>query len=75
MAKFRDKVASWSRNGVGLVLTALAYRVYILPTLSFIAQLHPPPPEWARTEAAALRALVKGPRCWARPTDLHQLHA
>ncbi len=55
-------------------MTALAYRVYILFTLGFIAQLHPPPPDWTRAEAASLRALVKGPRCWARPNDLHQLH-
>jgi hypothetical protein len=67
------QVTSWN-TGAGLALTALTYGVYILPTLGFIAQFHPPPPDWARTEAASQWILVKGPRHWARPSDLQQFH-
>lgn len=48
-----------------------AYRVYILPVVSFVAQLDDPPEGWSQTEVFAFQQLMPGPFCWI-PKQLAQ---
>ncbi len=52
-------------TGAGLHLTTLAYAVYILPVVLFVAQLDVPP--------NALRKLFPGPGRWFRTADMVHL--
>ena len=47
--------------------------VHILPTMSFVAQLEPPPPEVLRQTEAMLRKVGYGPGNWCQTADLHHL--
>jgi hypothetical protein len=59
--------------GLGLYFSTLAYSVYILPVLSFLAQFRAPSEEALRAEEEALRAMVPGPFNWCLTTDLFAL--
>ena len=41
-AKYLERASIWGKLGLGLQLATLAYRVYILPVLSFLAQFREP---------------------------------
>ena len=73
LEKFAARARAWGAVGGGLLLTSLAYAVYILPVISFLLQLDGLPEAWGRAEAAAFRALVPGPGEWCGPEDLRSL--
>ena len=73
LAKFRQRAREWGRAGAGLALTSLAYSVYILPVVLFVAQLDAPPPHWPSVERAALRNLLPGPAAWFTPAVVRGL--
>ena len=50
----------------------VAYAVYVLPILGFIAQLATPPEETYKLESKALRIMVPGPYRLALDEDLQQ---
>ncbi len=51
LKKFTHRVNLWSQTDGGSLLAVLAYKVYILPVLHFVAQLEDPPPGLARPRA------------------------
>ncbi|CAK0835735.1 unnamed protein product [Prorocentrum cordatum] len=73
LKKFLERVRDWGAAGGGLLLTALAYSVYIIPVIAFLLQLDNLPPAWGQTEAPALRTLVPGLEFWCIPADLRNL--
>ena len=84
LAKYRQRAKDWGAAGGGLALSTLAYAVYILPVILFVAQLDGLPPGWPSAEKAALRPAswfsvdaVRGLRCLGFPkgfADLSILH-
>jgi hypothetical protein len=51
----------------------MAYKVYILPVLSFLVQFRTPDKEVLEAEEAALRMMTPGPYRWCLPADLYTL--
>ena len=72
-AKFLKRCRIWGNQGTGLQLQTLAYNTFILPTLTYIAQLEDPPSETLQAEAQGLKLMIKGPHRWALPPDLWRL--
>ena len=64
LAKYRQRAKDWGAAAGGLALSTLAYAVYILPVILFVAQLDRLPPNWASVEQAAVRNLLPGPASW-----------
>jgi hypothetical protein len=73
LAKFASRAEEWGMTGAGLHLTTLAYAVYILPVVLFVAQLDAPPENWGDFETKALRKLLPGPGHWFRTADVRHL--
>jgi hypothetical protein len=71
--KFLSRARDWGRVGLGLYFSTLAYSVYILPVLSFLAQFRAPSEEVLRAEEEALRGMVPGPFNWCLTNDLFAL--
>jgi len=61
LRKFHSRATAWGQSGGGLHLTAVAYAVYVMPVLQFVAQLEPPPQDWQHQETAAFRKLIPSP--------------
>ena len=72
-AKFRERAKLWQRVGCGPFQTILAYRIYIMPLLCFLAQLLNPPSNWDEIEHRVCTTLFPGPRCWTSPRMLRNL--
>jgi len=73
LGKAEKKADVWREVGCSLMYTVLLYNIYILPTLSFVIQLSPPPPSWEEDERRILRRLIRGPWCWALPREFRNL--
>ena len=58
---------------MGLQFATLAYSTYVLPIISFVAQICPMPPEAVEVETNALRYKTPGPFRWCLPADLFNL--
>jgi len=71
--KAMKKVMLWREVGCSLYCTTLLYNIYILPTLSFVAQLLNVPDTWEKVEDTFCRKLIRGPAKWASPKDFRQL--
>ena len=71
--KARSRCKQWSQQPLGAQLAAFAYKVYVVSTLGFVAQLESLPVDVQRTEAGLLRTMVPGPRGWCSVDDLHRL--
>ena len=69
---FLQRAKDWSYTGCGLVLTLVAYSVYILPVMLFVTQLDSPPSSWEAVEKTAIRRLLPGPGNWC---DVEALRA
>ena len=67
LQKYISRARRWRAVGGGMLITILAYRVYIFPVLCFLMQLDRLPPDWAEYEQKACALLFPGPRCWASP--------
>ena len=61
MRKYLERSSFWGQAGGGLHVAALAYSVYVLPVLSFVAQLEDLPPGWEDLEARCMKNLVRCP--------------
>ena len=73
LRKYQDTARLWGKLGLGLHMSTIAYSIYVLPILSFVAQLSVPPPEAFDVEGKALRAIIPGPFQWILPQDLFRL--
>jgi hypothetical protein len=63
----------WAGKGLGLQFSAMAYNMYAISVLAFLAQLEEPPAETYRIEERALLRTATGPANWASPEDLWHL--
>ena len=70
LKKFKDRVARWSGVGGGLQQAALAYNVFALSTLLYIAQLEPIPDFVIQEERKLVLSMFPGPGNWITPEDL-----
>ena len=73
MQKFKLRVGYWRAAKSGSSFAILAYRVYILPVLSFIIQMDGLPQNWSDLEAWALQQLLPGPFRWCPQFVAHHL--
>ena len=73
LRKFRERSRAWGEVGAGLLYTLTAYAVYVLPVLTYVAQLDSPPENWEQMEIEAVRRLIPGPAEWCLPEDLQCL--
>jgi hypothetical protein len=71
--KFEERSSMWTGEGLGLQYSAMAYNMYAISVLSFLAQLEEPPAETYRIEKRALFRAATGPASWASPEDLWHL--
>ena len=58
LRKFIRTATLWSQSALGLQFSIVAYSVYVLPILGFVAQLSAPPEEALQLESKALRIMV-----------------
>jgi len=72
LRKFSTAARDWGKLGLGLYYSSIAYSTYVLPILSFVAQLSAPPVEAIAAEEKALRDIIPGPYRWILPEDLYQ---
>ena len=73
LQKFKDRVALWEHQPLGLHWDARVYNMFMLPTLGYIAQLKVPP-EWMLQEIEdLLPRSAKGPKDWCSSHDLWHL--
>jgi hypothetical protein len=70
LRKYSSAAREWGKLGLGFYYSALAYTIYVLPILSFVAQLSNPPEEAYIAEGKALRDIIPGPFRWILPEDL-----
>ena len=75
LQKYLKAAKDWGALGLGLHLSTLAYGIYILPVLSFVAQLSNPPDKAWEIERKALSLMVPGGYKWILPEDLFRLKA
>ena len=73
LRKYRERVEIWRAIGAGLRLTVVAYRVYILSVLLFVAQLERVPEAALQAESRALLRLTPGPTDWMTAGPLKAL--
>lgn len=65
--RFREAVLQWAGAAPGLHLSILAYNVYALPKLQYVAQLLGTPPGWVALEKWAVQRMFPGPAGWLPP--------
>lgn len=70
LAKYRDRVQRWSKIGGGMQYNTMAYNVFALSTLLYIAQLENIPEFVAKAERTAVLSMYKGPGNWISPEDV-----
>jgi len=73
LKKFERAVDYWSSLRMGIFMNTLAFNIYIVTLLEYVAQLQEVTPEVVDKEKAALRKLAPGPGNWIMPTDLEHL--
>jgi len=67
--KYKDRARDWGKTGLGLYFASVAYSVYVLPILSFLAQFKIPSKEVYQAEEEALRSMIPGPYRWCSKND------
>ena len=73
MEKFIARAKVCGNIGGGKLNTIRAYNTYIIPVLSFVAQLENPPDRWPHYEMEACKLLFKGPTRWMSVNGLQNL--
>jgi len=73
LQKYHKRAQDWGKAGLGLQYATLAYTVYVLPVLSFLAQFKAPDEDVLQIEEKALGAMVPGPYKWCVKADLFTL--
>ena len=71
--KFLQRSQEWADLGLGMSHAAAAYSIYVLPVLTFIAQLCDPPEAVYDAEKTAIANLLPGPYEWCTAEDAFHL--
>ena len=71
--KMQERALVWKRIGGGMLVSVVAYRMYILPLAGFLAQLEELPSCWQHVEQRLMVTLFPGARGWATSGLLQQL--
>ena len=74
MQKYKERLGDWQWGELGLHQALAVYGTYILPVLTYVAQLEVPPPEALCLEDVAARKVAPGPAAWCSVKDLHHGH-
>ena len=69
VAKYRDRVARWSRMGGGMQYAALAYNVFAISTLLYVGRLEFLPSFVIDLERKLVLSMFPGPGNWIIPED------
>ena len=67
--KFLQRSQEWADLGLGMSYAAAAYAIYVLPVLTFIAQICDPPESTYKAEKTAIAKLLPGPFDWCSTED------
>ena len=67
---FHDRVRRWRNVGGGMQFATLAYNVFAVSVLSYIAQLEEVPRHVVESERARMLHMFPGPGTWIIPEDL-----
>jgi len=70
-AKYEQRLREWDWSAMGLQAALDVYNIYVLPVLTFVAQLSSPPEAVLSLERTAVRRVAPGPGEWCQPADLH----
>lgn len=73
LQKAKARVPSWPWTTLGLHYSATVYNTYVLPTLTFVAQLERPPLAAKRQEEDTLAKIAVGPNNWFQTKDMFLL--
>ncbi len=73
LKKYLRTAQQWGKVPMGLQFATVAYGVYILPILSYVAQLEAPPEHAFELEKKVLSIMVPGPYRWILDSDLFQI--
>ena len=58
--KYLQRLGEWPWSQMGLQPSIITYNAYILPVLTFVAQVEPPPADLHLYEEQALRQIAPG---------------
>ena len=72
-SKYLQRTQEWADLGLGMLHSAAAYAIYVLPVLTFLAQLSNPPEEVYEAEKIAIAKLLPGPTKWCELEDAFHL--
>ena len=73
LERYKDRVKRWSKVGGGMQLAALAYNIFALSTLLYVAQLEPIPNHVYELERENILKMFPGAGTWAICEDLWYL--
>jgi hypothetical protein len=73
LTKATARVRQWEWGQLGLFFATQVWNTYIIPILTFVAQLEQPPPGVAEAMHKMLRTAAHGPGNWFRPDDVLRL--
>jgi len=74
LSKYLQRAKEWGTVGLSLHYSVKIYNTYILPVLSFVAQLEEVPSTFDKVEKQAMAALIPGPNKWISPDAVKSLH-
>ena len=73
IAKFESRVSYWAGLRLGMAMNAVAFNIYIVPVLEYIAQLMHVTDRIRSVMSWAMRKLASGPGNWVMQKDLENL--
>ena len=73
LQKAWERVLAWEWGPLGLQYSARVWNTFILPVLTFVAQVEQPPPAVIKETEAMLRKAAVGPRDWCTADDMYHL--
>lgn len=73
MAKFEQRVAHWANMRLGIALNIIAFNIFIVPVLEYVAQLLSVNEEVQDCMLKAMRRLASGPGTWIELQDMENL--
>ena len=73
--KFLNRLKDWHWSLLGMHGASVIYNMFLLPVLTFVAQLELPPASACKAEEIGLRRVAPGPFRWCLPLDLWQLRS
>ena len=73
LAKFESRVNHWSNMQLGIAMNTVAFNIYIIPVLEFVAQLLVVTERVRSLIGWAMRKVASGPGSWVLQRDLENL--